>query len=145
MIWYLTTINFKSFQITQLLRKKKRYAAIIQNIERGFNSSIFLQSQVQISLLINNEDRKICLNFNISTSTFQLFLFSFWDAGKDVFAREGILGLYRGCSPTLLRTFVGQAVALTAYARSLSWFTDEKYSTFDWCNVKLITLFREKY
>ena len=31
---------------------------------------------------------------------------------------EGVMGLYRGCVPTLARTFVGQAVALTAYERA---------------------------
>ena len=36
-------------------------------------------------------------------------------AARDVLAREGIIGLYRGCAPTLVRTFCGQAVALSAY------------------------------
>ena len=34
---------------------------------------------------------------------------------RDELAREGIIGIYRGCAPTLLRTFCGQAVALSAY------------------------------
>jgi len=34
---------------------------------------------------------------------------------REVAERDGWRGLYRGCAPTLLRTFVGQAVALTAY------------------------------
>eukprot|EP00966_Prymnesium_polylepis_P192614 4464512-Prymnesium_polylepis.1 len=40
------------------------------------------------------------------------------DAWREVTGREGFLGLYRGCSVTLLRTFVGQAVALSVYARA---------------------------
>ena len=39
------------------------------------------------------------------------------DAWREVMRREGLLGLYRGCSVTLLRTFVGQGVALTVYTR----------------------------
>jgi hypothetical protein len=34
---------------------------------------------------------------------------------EDIVSKGGVGGLYRGCAPTLLRTFVGQATALTAY------------------------------
>jgi len=37
---------------------------------------------------------------------------------------QGVSGLYRGCLPTLLRTFVGQAVALTVYDRAMSALDD---------------------
>jgi len=33
----------------------------------------------------------------------------------DLVQREGLTGMYRGCWPTLMRTFVGQAVALSVY------------------------------
>ncbi|KAL1518844.1 hypothetical protein AB1Y20_003121 [Prymnesium parvum] len=38
------------------------------------------------------------------------------EAWNDIVQREGFLGLYRGCSVTLLRTFVGQSVSLTVYS-----------------------------
>lgn len=33
----------------------------------------------------------------------------------EIVAKDGVAGLYRGCAPTLVRTFVGQAAALTVY------------------------------
>ena len=36
-------------------------------------------------------------------------------AFKSIYKTQGLLGFYRGCEPTLLRTFFGQAVALTTY------------------------------
>ena len=42
-----------------------------------------------------------------------------WGAARAVVEAEGWLGLYRGCSVTLLRTFVGQAVGLTVYSSVL--------------------------
>mmetsp|Transcript_19053 Transcript_19053/g.49177 ORF Transcript_19053/g.49177 Transcript_19053/m.49177 type:complete len:264 (-) Transcript_19053:168-959(-) len=39
-----------------------------------------------------------------------------WHAAWDIIVREGVLGLYRGTVPALLRTFVGQAVGLTVYS-----------------------------
>ena len=42
-----------------------------------------------------------------------------WRAAQGVVAAEGWRGLYRGCSVTLLRTFVGQAVGLTVYSCTL--------------------------
>ncbi|KAG8458752.1 hypothetical protein KFE25_012950 [Diacronema lutheri] len=40
------------------------------------------------------------------------------DAARAVLAQAGLLGFYRGLAPTLARTFMGQAVALTVYARA---------------------------
>jgi hypothetical protein len=40
---------------------------------------------------------------------------AFWG----VFKSQGLQGFYRGCEPTLLRTFCGQAVALTTYDYAL--------------------------
>ena len=34
---------------------------------------------------------------------------------QSLYASQGLVGFYRGSSPTLLRTFCGQAVALTTY------------------------------
>ena len=42
-----------------------------------------------------------------------------WRAAVDVVRSEGWRGLYRGCSVTLLRTFVGQSVGLSVYAAAL--------------------------
>ena len=42
-----------------------------------------------------------------------------WRAARGVVLAEGWRGLYRGGSVTLLRTFVGQAVALTVYSCTL--------------------------
>ena len=39
---------------------------------------------------------------------------------RDVVASDGWRGLYRGCGPTLCRTFVGQATALTVYDWALA-------------------------
>lgn len=36
---------------------------------------------------------------------------------RGVFVKEGILGLYIGCTPTLMKTFAGQGVALVVYDR----------------------------
>jgi solute carrier family 25 (mitochondrial carnitine/acylcarnitine transporter), member 20/29 len=36
-------------------------------------------------------------------------------AFRDIAAVEGAMGLYRGCAPTLARTFLGQAVALSVF------------------------------
>ena len=38
-----------------------------------------------------------------------------WQTVCDILRVEGWRGLYRGCGVTLLRTFVGQGVALTVY------------------------------
>jgi solute carrier family 25 carnitine/acylcarnitine transporter 20/29 len=38
----------------------------------------------------------------------------------DILAREGLCGFYRGCTVTLLRTFWGQAVALTVYGTAMN-------------------------
>jgi hypothetical protein len=43
-----------------------------------------------------------------------------WRAARSLVAREGLTGLYRGTPATLLRTFVGQAVALSVYARLMA-------------------------
>ena len=45
--------------------------------------------------------------------------FSGWRAARGVVLAEGWRGLYRGGSVTLLRTFVGQAVALSVYSCTL--------------------------
>lgn len=45
-------------------------------------------------------------------------------AARSIYSQEGFLGLYRGCIPTLSRTFVGQAVALTVYSNTLKALQD---------------------
>mmetsp|Transcript_39338 Transcript_39338/g.106240 ORF Transcript_39338/g.106240 Transcript_39338/m.106240 type:complete len:280 (+) Transcript_39338:250-1089(+) len=42
-----------------------------------------------------------------------------------VYESQGMLGFYRGCSPTLLRTFFGQAVALSIYDAASQALTKE--------------------
>lgn len=41
---------------------------------------------------------------------------SSWQVSVEILERDGVRGFYRGCTVTLLRTFVGQAVALTVYS-----------------------------
>jgi solute carrier family 25 carnitine/acylcarnitine transporter 20/29 len=37
------------------------------------------------------------------------------EALAEIVSKDGLTGLYRGCAPTLVRTFAGQAAALAAY------------------------------
>jgi len=46
------------------------------------------------------------------------------EAVSEILAKEGAKGLYRGCWPTLLRTFVGQATALTVYEKAQTVLAD---------------------
>jgi solute carrier family 25 carnitine/acylcarnitine transporter 20/29 len=50
---------------------------------------------------------------------------AFWG----VYNTQGITGFYRGCEPTLLRTFCGQAVALTTYDYALTTLYKEDKGT----------------
>lgn len=47
---------------------------------------------------------------------------SAWQCFRDLYTREGITGMYRGCLPTLARTFCGQAVALTVFDKATNMF-----------------------
>lgn len=43
---------------------------------------------------------------------------SAWRCGVSVLRREGLVGMYRGCLPTLVRTFLGQAACFCAFEGS---------------------------